>query len=66
MNQTAQPTDQEIDAAARVLYEEGSFNHWWPATAKSYDDLVASDPIAASEFGGIVERVLMAAARVRL
>jgi hypothetical protein len=65
MNQTARPTDQEIGAAARALYEEGSSHQWWPTTTKSYDDLVASDPIAASEFGGIVERVLMAAARAR-
>jgi hypothetical protein len=65
MNQAAQPTDDEIEAAARVLYEEGCFHHWWPKTTKSYDEFAASDPIGLTEFGGIVERMLIAAARAK-
>ena len=65
MNDASRPTDLEIEAAARVLYAEGRFHHWWPANAKSYDEFATADPIGMSEFGGIVERVLMAAFRAR-
>jgi 3-dehydro-4-phosphotetronate decarboxylase len=66
MSEVARPTDDEIDAAARVLYEEGRFHHWWPTGTKSYDDFVATDPFFISQFGGIVERILMAASKARL
>jgi 3-dehydro-4-phosphotetronate decarboxylase len=66
MNQAPRPTDDEIEAAARVLYKEGSFHHWWPTFKESYDEFAASDPIGLSEFGGIVERILLAAAQARL
>ena len=56
------PTDAEVDAAARQLFKEGSFHHWWPQSVKSYDGL---DPIAKDEFDAIVERVLVAAAKAR-
>jgi len=58
--------DSEIEAAARVLYDEGRFHHWWPANTKSYDEFVATDPIGISEFGGIVERILIAASEAKL
>jgi 3-dehydro-4-phosphotetronate decarboxylase len=66
MNEAARPTDHEIEAAARVLYEEGRFHHWWPTITKSYDEFAGTDPIGISEFGGIVERILMAASKARL
>ena len=66
MTDAAHPTDDEIDAAARVLFEEGSFHHWWPTFKKSYDEFVATDQIGKEEFDGIVERVLFAAAKARL
>ena len=56
------PTDAEVDAAARVLDEAGRFHGWWPKTVRRYDEL---DPIGKSEFGGLVERMLIAAALVR-
>lgn len=54
---------EEIDAAARVLDEEGRFYGWWPKTAKPYDDL---DPNGKDEFRGLVARVILAAERARL
>jgi 3-dehydro-4-phosphotetronate decarboxylase len=66
MNEAARPTDHEIEAAARVLFEEGRLHHWWPTITKSYDEFAAADPIGLSEFGGIVERILLAASRARL
>jgi hypothetical protein len=65
MSKAARLTDDEIDAAARVLYEAGCLHHWWPKTASSYDEFTVADPIGADEFGGIVERILLAAARAR-
>jgi hypothetical protein len=65
MNEAAWPTDHEIEAAARVLYEEARFHHWWPEITKSYDEFAATDPIGVSEFGGIVERILLAASKAR-
>jgi hypothetical protein len=66
MNEAARLTDHEIEAAARVLYEEGRFHRWWPTITKSYDEFAATDPIGMSEFGGMVERISMAASRARL
>lgn len=54
------PTDAEVEAAARLLFAEGAHHHWW-AYEGGYDDL---DPIGKDEFDAIVERVLMAAAKV--
>jgi hypothetical protein len=52
---------KEIEAAARVLHEAGSRHNWWKPHSKSYDEMAATDPIAKSEFDGIVERMLTAA-----
>jgi hypothetical protein len=52
---------KEVEAAARVLHEAGNQHSWWKPYSKSYDEMAASDPIAKSEFDGIVERMLMAA-----
>jgi hypothetical protein len=65
MSKEARPTDREIEAAARILYEEGCLLHWWPVNAKSYDEFAALDPIGLSEFGGIAERILIAASEAK-
>jgi hypothetical protein len=66
ISEATRPTGSEIEAAIRVLYEEGRFHHWWPTNTKPYDEFAATDPIGMSEFGGIAERILMAASRARL
>jgi len=58
-----QITTEEIDAAARVLDEEGRFHGWWPKTVRPYDHL---DPIGKEELGGLVARMILAAERARL
>jgi hypothetical protein len=55
-----QPSQAEIDAAAGILDEAGRHHGWWPSTLPRYADM---DPIGKSEFGGIVEKMLMAAAK---
>jgi hypothetical protein len=60
---TARPTLEEIQAAARILDEAGRFYGWWKG--KSYDEIAAIDPIGKSEFDGLVERMLIAAADVK-
>jgi hypothetical protein len=59
------PTLKEVEAAARVLHEHGISFGWWRPYKKSYDELGATDPIGKSEFDGIVEQMLMAAARAK-
>ena len=63
MTEPARPTIDEVEAAARVLFKEGQFHHWWRNLS---DELAATDPIGKSEFDGIVERVLIAASKARL
>jgi 3-dehydro-4-phosphotetronate decarboxylase len=65
IGQAGRPTLDEIHAAARVLDKAGRFHHWWPPTVKTYDELATTDLIGRSEFDGIVERMLLAAAMVR-
>jgi hypothetical protein len=48
-----------MDAAARVLDRAGRLHGWCPATTPRYDD---PDVIGKSEGGGIVERMMIAAA----
>jgi hypothetical protein len=55
------PTKEEVEAAARVLHQEGLNYSWWGNYKKSYDELAATDSIGKNEFDGIVERMLMAA-----
>ena len=55
------PSYSEVQAAARVLHDEGTRHGWWPRHL-TYDGL---DTIGQSEFDGIVERILMAAAAAR-
>jgi hypothetical protein len=55
------PSSKEIEAAARVLYQAGSYHRWWKPYFKSYDEMIATDPVSKSEFEGIVERMLLAA-----
>ena len=60
------PTGEEVEAAARVLHQEGSRHSWWGNYKKSYDELAATNPIGKDEFDGVVERMLLAAARVTI
>ncbi|MBR0815105.1 hypothetical protein JQ544_26475 [Bradyrhizobium diazoefficiens] len=57
------PSLTQVEAAARVLHESGGRHGWWKAYVTSYDEMAATDPIAKSEFDGIVERMLKAARR---
>jgi hypothetical protein len=59
------PTQEEVEAAARVLHQEGLTHAWWGSYKKSYDELAATDPIGKDEFDAIVERMLLAARRAR-
>ena len=65
MPQSVRLTESEIEAAVRILYEEGCFYNWWPFATKSYEEFAASDAIGISELRGIVERMLTAAAETR-
>ena len=65
MPQTYQPTQTEIEAAARALFEEGCFYNWWPISTTSYEDFAITDPVGVSELRGIAERMLMVAAQAR-
>ena len=56
------PSDAEVLAAGAALFAEGLSHGWWPESCKVYEGL---DPIGRSEFDGIVERILMAAAAAR-
>jgi hypothetical protein len=65
LSELARPTDAEVEAAARVLDKAGRHHHWWPKTVKPYDEFAKTDPIAKSEFEGIVEQMLMAASQAK-
>ena len=49
--------DDRVVAAGRVIYDAGREHHW-SGFERSFDEL---DPIAKSEFLGIVEQALLAA-----
>lgn len=61
MTNSEQPTEPEIRAAVRILYEEACFYRWWPITVSSFEEFCAKDPVAVAELTGIVERMLAAA-----
>jgi hypothetical protein len=65
VTESATPTDAEVEAAARVLDRAGRHHHWWPKTIKPYDEFAKTDPIAKSEFEGLVEQMLMAASAAK-
>jgi hypothetical protein len=52
------PRVEQVEAAARLLHQEGRFHHWWSQDIATYDEL---DPIGKDEFAAIVERILIAA-----
>lgn len=52
---TWRPTDDQVLAAARILDRE------FPSQYPTYEEMLTSDPIGASEYGGTIERMLMAA-----
>ena len=56
------PSDDEVEAAARELYDWGKVHSWWHDKDATYD---AIDPIGREEFDAIVERILMAAAAAK-
>ena len=58
------PTDEEVEAAGRVLHAIGLHHHWWGPYRKSYDE-AAMDAIGNEEFDAVVEKMLMAAAAAR-
>jgi len=55
------PAEADIDAAARVLDRTGRVHGWWPEKSPLYDEM---NPIAKSEFGGLVEEMFLAAAGI--
>ena len=65
LSEPARPTDAEVEAAARVLDKAGRHHQWWPKTIKPYDEFAKTDPIAKSEFEGIVEQMLLAASQAK-
>jgi hypothetical protein len=65
LSESARPTDAEVEAAARVLDKAGRHYHWWPKASKPYDEFAKTDPIAKSEFEGLVEQMLMAASAAK-
>ncbi|CCD96226.1 conserved hypothetical protein [Bradyrhizobium sp. ORS 375] len=60
------PSPAEIEAAARVLFEEARFYRWFPITTDSYEIFAESDRIGVAELRGIAERMLMAAAHAKV
>jgi ribulose-5-phosphate 4-epimerase/fuculose-1-phosphate aldolase len=56
----ATPSDAEVEAAADILDKAGRHHRWWDKSVKPY-----TDPIAKSEFEGIVEQMLIAASKSR-
>lgn len=52
-------TDEQVRAAARVVYTEGLNHGWWGASAPAYEEL---DQIGREEFDEIIDRALRAAA----
>lgn len=57
----SRPSLKEIEAAARVLFEAGTYHKWWRPYFETYDQLSAADPISKKELDGIVKRMLLAA-----
>lgn len=54
--------DAPIEAAGDVLFRAGNFHSWWRQPGrKTIAEMGAADPIAKSEFLGIVEEMLRAA-----
>lgn len=54
------PTDDQVLAAAQILDRE------LPSPYPTYEEMLTSDPIGASEYGGTIERMLMAAHKAGL
>lgn len=54
------PSDDQVLAAARILDRELRF-HGHLDQGPTYEEMITCDPIGASEWGGMIERMLMAA-----
>jgi hypothetical protein len=56
------PTDSQIDAAADKLLAIGLYHGWFSKDGhKTMAEMKFADPIAYSEFGGLVQEMLLAA-----
>ena len=60
------PSPAEIEAAARILFEEACFYRWFPIATDSYEIFAESNRIGVAELRGIAERMLTAAAQAKL
>ena len=49
-----------VDYAMEILYNEGSSHGWFKKDHDSIEAWKQNDPIGYDEFGGIVERILLA------
>lgn len=49
-----------VDYAMEILYNEGKSHGWWKDTYTGIEEFKQQDPIGYSEFGGLVERILLA------
>lgn len=49
-----------VDYAMEILYNEGVFFHWFKRQYETMEEFKEKDPIGYGEFGGIVERILLA------
>ncbi len=49
-----------VEYAMEILYNEGSFHNWFERKYATIEEFKEKDPIGYDEFGGIVERILLA------
>lgn len=49
-----------VDYAMEILFNEGTHHGWWKLPYRSIEEFKAGDEIGYDEFGGLVERILLA------
>jgi hypothetical protein len=59
------PSDEAILAASKVIENSLRFHGHFKGLP-TYEEMLVSDPIGASEWGGVIERALMAAHEAEL